>query len=258
MIEYTIDISKQKEDDTFMNIAIVDDDPQARQDARVLFAESLTQLHTQLQTNLSCKEYNSAEEFLAEFQPGAFDLLLLDIYMGGQNGIDAARTVRAQGENCPIFFLTTSTEHMLDGYLVFASGYFLKPLRQNHELFLQTLRHCLPKLFEKKVFTTQTDNTTLDVPLDKIFYMDCNNARNAILHIEEKELPLEDSYTDCLSQLLDDARFLECYDHLVVNMDKIADMLEDVFVLTNQERIPISRRKRPQVKEQYIRYITKK
>ena len=241
-----------------MYIAIVDDDDTARQEARLLFAETLTQLQPQLIPQLRFREYASAEDFLADFQPGTFSLLLLDIYMGALSGLDAARQVRALGETCPIFFLTTSTEHMLDGYLVFASGYFLKPLSQNREAFSQTLSHYLPQLFEKNIFTAAVDDTQLDIPFDNILYLDCNNSRGVTLHRGQDTIPIQDSYTDCACLLLQNPRFLECYYRLIVNMDKIIDMDEDVFVLVNQERIPISRRKRTQVKQEYIRYITQK
>ena len=53
-----------------------------------------------------------------------------------------------------------------------------------------------------------------------------------------------------------DKRFMECYHHLLVNMAYINRVDEDTFQLKNGESIPISRRKRREVKQEYMHYLT--
>ncbi len=40
-----------------------------------------------------------------------------------------------------IIFLTSSEEHILEGYRVYAAGYFIKPLAENKEEFTEALDH---------------------------------------------------------------------------------------------------------------------
>lgn len=59
--------------------------------------------------------YNSAEQLLFEVgQPEAqelvFDLILLDIQMGGMDGITLARQLRAQDKRVTLAFLTAARE----------------------------------------------------------------------------------------------------------------------------------------------------
>ena len=79
--------------------------------------------------------YNSAEQLLFEVgQPEAqelvFDLILLDIQMGGMDGITLARQLRAQDKRVTLAFLTAAREYVFEGYEVQAVRYLLKPMQQ--------------------------------------------------------------------------------------------------------------------------------
>ena len=52
------------------------------------------------------------------------------------NGIQLAKIIRSKDKDCNIIFITSSEEFLIDGYSVFAVGYFLKPINENEETFL--------------------------------------------------------------------------------------------------------------------------
>lgn len=94
---------------------------------------------------ISISSYMDGPSFLADFRPDDFDLILLDIYMPAMEGMDVAREVRRLDESVKIIFLTTSREHALEGYKVFASGYILKPLASHREELFHALDYALPR-----------------------------------------------------------------------------------------------------------------
>ncbi len=77
-------------------------------------------------------EANSAEEAL-ELPLEAFDLLLLDVMMGGLSGFDLARRLKAneQTAHVPIIFLTAkdTEQDTLQGFGIGADDYIAKPFR---------------------------------------------------------------------------------------------------------------------------------
>lgn len=77
-------------------------------------------------------EANSAEEAL-ELPLAAFDLLMLDVMMGGMSGFDMARRLKAdeQTAHIPIIFLTAkdTEQDMLHGFGLGADDYIAKPFR---------------------------------------------------------------------------------------------------------------------------------
>ena len=105
-----------------LHIAICDDLPQEQETLLSMLAQS------PLQT--SCTLFRSGEELLEAFQPGAFDLLLVDIYMEGITGVEAVRRIREADEDVPVAFTTTSTDHTLESYRLSALKYLEKPVRQ--------------------------------------------------------------------------------------------------------------------------------
>lgn len=67
-----------------MKIALVDDDPRA-------LAQLEQYLTEQLGRETEISRYGSGEALLADWRPGAFELVVLDIYMGGATGMEVAR-----------------------------------------------------------------------------------------------------------------------------------------------------------------------
>ncbi len=242
-----------------MNIAIIDDEVQAQDEVKACLTEYLQIHHPELIPNVRFFTFDSAETFLEGFQEGTFALLLLDIYMKGMNGMEAAREIRKRSDTCPIIFLTTSTEHLLDGYTVFAAGYLLKPLQDSRELFFEVIEHCLPLILaSQQQLRILSQGIALKVPFRQILYLDCSHSHRVILHLSEQTFAAQESYSECAEILLDDQRFLECYHRIIVNMDAIVSMEEESFRLKNGVLLPISRRKRLPVTKQYMLYLAAK
>lgn len=209
---------------------------------------------------ISISSYMDGPSFLADFRPDDFDLILLDIYMPAMEGMDVAREVRRLDGSVKIIFLTTSREHALEGYKVFASGYILKPLASHREELFHALDYALPRgSLKPAVLSARIPGCeTLRVPFSHILYMDCSEGRNASIHLIEKNINTTNAFQDLARNLSSDHRFFECYHRLMVNMDYIESMEEDSFLLKGNISVPISRRKKKEVKQHYMQYMLSK
>lgn len=95
-----------------MNIAIIDDistDAEALKNIAVSYFEKK-------QIRAEICHFFSAEEFFEDYQPGKFQILFLDIYMDGMTGMEAARRIRRQSDNCILVFVTTSSDFAVESY----------------------------------------------------------------------------------------------------------------------------------------------
>lgn len=73
--------------------------------------------------------FQNAWDLLAEVERGTrYDVLLLDVLMPGQNGIEVAGELRQYDNNVKIIFLTSSPEFAVQSYAVGAYFYQLKPI----------------------------------------------------------------------------------------------------------------------------------
>lgn len=100
-------------------ILIVDDEAPARANLEWLLAR-----RPQWQLLGACQSSEQARE---QLRATPADLVLLDIQMPGQSGLEFAREL-ARGPQAPlIVFITAYDEHALDAFDVFALDYILKP-----------------------------------------------------------------------------------------------------------------------------------
>lgn len=76
------------------------------------------------------ERFESAEALLKRVIEEKYtpDLLVLDIFMSGKSGMEAAEEIRKSGCVMPIVFLTASTGYALKAYGVDAIQYLVKPL----------------------------------------------------------------------------------------------------------------------------------
>ncbi len=120
-----------------MNILVVDDEPLARSRLRRLLTES-----TDRQPHL-VREAASASEALALLSPSggqAFDVLLLDIHMPGQDGLGLAQSLQGLRHPPAIVFVTAHADHAVSAFELDAADYLTKPVR------LERLQQALAKV----------------------------------------------------------------------------------------------------------------
>ncbi|PVY58257.1 MULTISPECIES: LytTR family DNA-binding domain-containing protein [unclassified Simplicispira] len=109
-----------------MNILIVDDETLARNRLRTLLGDCAdTERH-----NLA--EAATAAEALALLAPSggrAFDVLLLDIHMPGQDGLCLAQAIQTLSYPPAVVFVTAHADHAVSAFELDAVDYLTKPVR---------------------------------------------------------------------------------------------------------------------------------
>lgn len=242
-----------------MKIAVVDDSEKDLSAEIDYLNNYVKKFHGAMTKNLKIIGFKNANDFLNAFEPENFDLILLDIIMNDINGIELAKIIRAKDKNCNIIFITNSKDFLIEGYSVFAVGYFIKPLAENVAVFKKTFEFIFAK-FEKNLElpVTVAKNIKLSVPYKDIFFVDINDKHKVKITTKNQELAVTMNYQDCAEILLKDKRFLECHYRIIVNMDFIQSMKDEDFILKNGVKVPISQRRRRESKFAYMNYLLHK
>ena len=109
--------------------------------------------------------YPSAESFLFAYDENkAYDMLLLDIEMGGMDGVTMAKRVRAENTAVQIVFITGYTDYIAEGYDVAALHYLVKPVRE--EKLFEVLDRAAAKLrSDSRALTLECGGEIFRVPL---------------------------------------------------------------------------------------------
>ncbi|NCC85118.1 MAG: response regulator, partial [Clostridia bacterium] len=116
-----------------IKIAICDDD-QKQLDLMQDYLDQYKRDHSHIDLTITC--FSSSLEMLSFVEGhGGFDIYLLDIYMPGFSGTEAARQLRRLGDKGEIIFLTSSRDKALEAFEVDALQYIIKPF-SDQTLFL--------------------------------------------------------------------------------------------------------------------------
>ncbi|MBC8535914.1 LytR/AlgR family response regulator transcription factor [Feifania hominis] len=235
-----------------MNIAIIDDSSADRQLLEDYIRHYCSAHHMQVH----CSPYESGEAFLEQFESALFDVIFLDIYMNGVDGIHVAERIREVDESCLIIFVTTSDHHAVRSYRVRAFDYLVKPydypcLEETMDL-VSAATHQKYRYIEVKEGRTQTR-----ILLHDILYVDYYNHYVQI-HTRQRMVRTYMPFSEFAPLLLGEPQFLCCYRNCIVNLDEVALMDETDFLMTDGIRIPILRRQRAEVRQRYADYTFEK
>lgn len=106
-----------------MDIIIVDDEPLARDRLQRMLSDATEYRVVGQAAN--------AEEAMASVQQLDPDMVLLDIHMPGDSGLQAAQQLMELDDPPAVIFCTAYDQHALDAFAVNAQDYLLKPVRKD-------------------------------------------------------------------------------------------------------------------------------
>lgn len=231
-----------------LHLAICDD----RMEDRKRLCRLLKEYGQYNNLELTVDQWSTGEDLLRAFAPGHYHLLFLDIYMKQLNGVETARTLREQDENCAIVFVTTSPEHAVDGFNVNALHYLLKPITAAQ---LDTVFQRLTRLQKKEpaYITVRSQRLEVRCNVDEIVFAEIYD-KLCLIHTKTSTIQ---TYTplDEIERQVPCGLFLRCHRSYLVNMSYITRMEDTQFTVQDKHLIPIRKNDRQTLKQRYLDYL---
>lgn len=235
-----------------IHIAICDDSKQERQILAALF-KRYQELHA---TPLQIHIFQNGFSLLDAIDQGKrFDITILDILMSGENGIEIARNIRASGTDTEIIFLTSSPEYAVDSYEVKAQNYLLKPVTE--EKFFASIDSILAELDEKDtasfiIYTTEKQYSRIRV--SSLVYGEVTH-RTITLHLADQTMiSAVMTFTEFQDILKAYPDFIYPHRSYAVNMNYIQYVTKSDIILTDGQKIPLSRNNYTKISEQFLNF----
>ncbi len=223
-----------------MRIAIVDDDIQ-------IYNRLHAYLNELLGDSSEIIGFPSGEEFLFAWKPGAFDLIILDIFMDRLTGMDVAREIRKTDRDVRIVFSTTSNEFASESYEVNACYYLHKPFGRDR---LKAMLDRIDLAEIEKMRTAKLPDGT-SVRLRNIIYVDFASHRVTLHCKHNDDTVVRASLSEIEPLLCAYPYFFSPSKGIIVNFYEVTAQTGDTFTMSDGRSIPISRRKAKEVLEAY-------
>lgn len=214
-----------------MDIIIVDDEPLARDRLqRMLRDETAYRVVGQA---------GNAEEVMAAVLQLDPDLVLLDIHMPGDSGLQAAAQLAALEDPPAVIFCTAYQQYALDAFAVNAQNYLLKPVRK--EQLLQALDQARrlnraqrqqllaaparegagPGKEARSHITARTRRGLELIALDKVFYFAADQKYVTVYH-EGGETLIDDTLKELEQEFSD--RLVRAHRSVLVALERVEAM----------------------------------
>ena len=195
--------------------------------------------------------YTSGEALLKQFSAGKYDLIFLDIYMGGMSGVEAAKRIRAIDKNVMLVFVTTSNEFASESYAVKANFYLLKPIRPNS---VRQLAETLAQQMQNIRSVAALPDGTV-IPLSSLVYTSCSGHYVNVYLVGSEPLKIRTTHKIMDEALSKYDGIISCNKGVLVSLANVAKLDGENFTMINGDTVPISRRKPAQIKNDYTRFV---
>lgn len=183
--------------------------------------------------------FASGEELLSAFQKASEkpDLIFLDIYMTGANGIEAAERLRTRGYAGDIVFTTSSREHAMASYDVNALYYLQKPY--THEQFLHVMGRC-HNLFSSadRCFHGMIRKQEYRIPFHEILYFEIS-GHSVILHMKDEDISFRLAMWQVIDQTVNVPCFFPCGKSYLINLNYVEKCIDTTLIMSTDACIPI-------------------
>ena len=238
-----------------IQIGFCDDDLSILSELRVL----LDRYRVERNVEIASAAFQSPLELLTEIERGTrFDILLLDVMMPGENGIDTAREIRRYDQSVKIIFLTSSAEFAVESYTVGAYFYQLKPIWQESffRLLDSVIAECAKSGSMSLILRCKSGITRVE--LDKLEY--CEVIRRSLLLHKTDGTVLEaaGSMDSLCESLAEHRNFLRIHRSYLVNLEYIQTITPKTLVMSSRAELPIPRGRYNDIKDAYLEHAFQK
>jgi len=231
-------------------VAIIDDE----KNVRIVLKKLLNILYSNCKIVAEAASIREAKAILPQVKP---DIVLLDIELEDGTGFSLLKQL--PNLDFKLIFITAFNQHAIKAFKFNALDYLLKPIdpselqnaidKAQKSVFNDNeLKKLIANLEEKKnaQIVIKTTNKIYYVNLVDIMYCQAEGAYAKI--VTKTETILASKNLKHFQDLLEDAGFIRSHQSFMVNKLWVKALENDAIILNNDKAIPISSRKKAEIK----------
>ncbi|GEC92360.1 LytR/AlgR family response regulator transcription factor [Brevibacillus brevis] len=241
-------------------VAICDDEEKHRE-----FVKSIL-ITLSIKTNIefAIELFDSGEQLASYYERHdiPFHILILDIEMGGMNGIQTARTIRGLNNlDEQIIFLTSYPKYMMESFDVMTFQYLIKPIAPSilEEKIIKL--HQYFQALDKKYMVIKSGYEEVVLKYDELVSIEAAKSLTikSKLHFTTTNQTYESKgIISDYALALKDCNFIQIHRSIIINLLHVKKFASGVVLMSNGKELPIGRSKMKEVKDTYTKFMIMK
>ncbi len=215
-------------------IAICDDEKSSAAEAAGLL-EKYARKHGNME--YEAEQFYTSLDLLEALEHRFFDIFLLDIYIDRINGIELAKSIKAENENAEISFMTSSNAFYKDAFRVQAVHYLEKPILE--EDFFDAMDRVCKTNEEVHYFSFKDSGEVHRIAVDDIMYIESEDHYKRIVVLESSFLIR--STMQALLDELDYPYFYMLGVKCIINLKRVLKITKDNVLMEDGRSFSVPR-----------------
>lgn len=199
------------------------------------------------------RQFQSGRDLLNAIEN--FDIIFLDIMMGGLNGMKTARILRDQSFEKILIFISASRNYVFEAYDVEAFQYLVKPI--DPLKLKRVLQKAVKKLESQpqEFMIINQDRTRKKLLLREIYYFESKGRVISVHGVEGSFDYYEQIGT--LEEELREKGFFRCHKSFLINLKYVDSYNRQEILLDTGEKIAIAKRRYAEFCQEILEYMKK-
>lgn len=207
----------------------------------------------------------SAHGILKASKKQHFDIYILKVNMPEVLGIDIARMIRQNNDECIIIFLADTEDYAIYAYEVYAFQYLLNPVPTSY--FVEVMKRAVDQIQRCVLSNNQLETPILvkskgelvTVQREEIEYVEYA-SHHIVFYLKGQRVvtssTIRESFNEYINAYLNLPFLMRCHASFLINMRAIEKINNMQIVLKNGACVPLSRKYYSLVKEAYLSFIS--
>lgn len=230
-----------------IRIAICDDEKTMSDNIKTMVSDFFSGKNMQT----AIVQFSCGEELLNYGRQ--IDILFLDIQMKTINGMETARSLRENGFQGFLIFMTILKEMVFEAFGVQAYDYLVKPIKESHfQKTMERLFVSIQNANETNLLVQKGCESSI-IPFDKIIFCEIID-RKVYLHLTSSEVVDYYERIENLERKLGSS-FFRCHRSFLINLKHLKSYKNGAAYMEDGRQIPVSRLRSKEFSNVILKYM---
>ena len=233
-----------------ISIAVCDDD----KNMIALIKEAIAEFSAANSIEFETHSFSSGEMLLES--KDTYDLIFLDIEMGGIDGIKTANLIRPKARRSRIVYVTNHSELALKSYSVHPFDFVVKPFKKERiaAVLSELIKYITDTSDNDPVIQLKGEDGPLLLSIKNIYVFEYTGNRRITVYTKSEKYCIKGSLSEMIS-LVNSESFTSPHKSFIVNMEHIDKLSGFTLYTTNGIEVPVAQKKLKEFHNAFSRFI---